>query len=66
MLMPIPIPSTHSERSQLLYSDEMRRRALDRLYQRRETVSHLIESLEDYQRLRQLREARFVEFSAAR
>lgn len=66
MLMPIRIPSISSdERSRLLSVDEMRLRALERLYQRRDTVSQLIQSLEDYQRLRKIREARMVEFSVA-
>lgn len=35
----------------------IRRRALDRLYQRRAAVDGLIRSLEDYQRMREIRVA---------
>ena len=67
MLMPIALPTmTSAERSRLLSVDQIRRRALDRLYQRRETLSDLIQSLEDYQKLSRAREARLGELSVAR
>jgi len=59
--MPLPHPSTE-ERSCLLSMDLVRRRALDRLYQRRDGVQNLIRALEDYQELRKTRMARLVSF----
>ncbi|GEM_PF-2749938 len=50
-MMPLTLPSPASaERSRLLPVDILRRQALARLYERRETVENLIRSLEDYQR----------------
>ena len=43
-------PPASTDRSRLLPVDELRRQALARLYQRRDTVDTLIRSLEDYQR----------------
>ena len=40
-----------AERSRLLAADEMRKRALERLYARRAAVKDLIQALEGYQRL---------------
>ena len=52
MMLPIsPIPRHDSaERSRLLAVDLLRRRALERLYARRDAVENLIRSLEDYNR----------------
>lgn len=66
MIEPITLPPTTSaERSRLLSVNDIRRRALERLYQRREAISSLIGSLEDYQRIKRIREASCVELSAA-
>jgi hypothetical protein len=58
MTNPIVIPSAFSaDRRRLLSMNVIRRRALDRLYQRRAAVDGLIRSLEDYQRMREIRVA---------
>ncbi|MGP8243551.1 MAG: hypothetical protein ACLQVN_03425 [Bryobacteraceae bacterium] len=58
MTNPIVIPSAFSaDRRRLLSANVIRRRALDRLYQRRDAVEDLIRSLEDYQRIREIRVA---------
>lgn len=50
-MTPLTLPSPASlEKSRLLPVDVLRRQALARLYQRRETVDNLIRSLENYQR----------------
>jgi len=50
-MTPLTLPSPASlERSRLMPVDVLRRQALARLYERRETVDNLIRSLEDYQR----------------
>ena len=65
--MTIPLPSPQSaERSRLLSADLVRRRALERLYERRAAVEHLIRSLENYQRTTVGRRADCVEFSVER
>ena len=46
---PLPRPTTTNQRSRSADSDAIRRRALERLYERRTAVDHLIESLERYQ-----------------
>ena len=58
--------STSSERSRLLAVDLMRRRALERLYERRAVVETLIQSLEEYQELREARLSRPVDFTDVR
>lgn len=66
-MTPIPLPAADaSERSRLLVVDVIRRRALRRLYERREAVDLLIQSLEDYQRTHLSGNGRPVSFSAAR
>jgi len=66
-MTPTPLPSpTSAERSRLLAVDLIRRRALDRLYERRATVESLIRSLEDYERCRHPQRAECIEFSAER
>ena len=54
-----------SERSRLLSVDLVRRRALERLYERRTAVEDLIRSLEHYQQSRKDNRAQCIEFSAA-
>ncbi len=66
-MTPIPLPAADaSERSRLLVVDVIRRRALQRLYERRNAVDLLIQSLEDYQRARKSATGRSLDFSAAR
>lgn len=66
-MMPIALPRPSSaERNRLLSVDELRLRALERLYQRREAVDALIASLEEYQKSTGPRRAECVEFSSAR
>jgi len=68
MIAPTMIsPQGSAERSRLLMTDEMRRRALQRLYERRSAVDHLIQSLEEYRRAGdQTRESECILLSAAR
>lgn len=50
-MTPLTLPSPASlDRSRLMPVDLLRRQALARLYERRDTVDNLIRSLEDYQR----------------
>jgi hypothetical protein len=66
-MVAIALPPPHSaERNRLLSVDALRRRALERLYERRAAVEDLIQSLEDYQRSNLGHKARCLEFSAAR
>lgn len=68
MLMPIvqlPYPDSE-ERSRLLAVDEIRRRALERLYLKRTAVEDLIRSLECYQRSQGTPAAECLEFSTGR
>jgi hypothetical protein len=53
-----------SQRQSTSTSDEIRRRALERLYQRKAAVDELIESLENYQRCRVNQGAVCVPFNA--
>jgi hypothetical protein len=53
-------PVSSSDRNRLLAADSIRRRALERLYERRETVSNLIVALEGYQRSRETRLAQCI------
>ena len=57
-------PVSSTERNRLLAADSIRRRALERLYERRETVRNLIVALEGYQRSRETRLAQCVALSA--
>ena len=57
-------PVSSAERNRLLQADSIRRRALDRLYERRETVRTLIAALEDYQRSRETRLAQCISLTA--
>jgi len=67
-MTPLTLPSPASaERSRLLPVDVLRRQALARLYERRETVENLIRSLEDYQRNQQDRpKAMCIDITARR
>jgi len=53
------------ERNRFTGSDSIRRRALERLYERRATVDELIDSLERYQQHRQ-QAAQCIDISAGR
>ena len=59
-------PTSSTERNQLLAVDTVRRRALERLYERREAVQNLISALETYQQSRQARLAQCLTFSSHR
>jgi hypothetical protein len=65
MMIALPSPSS-SERSRLLNVDSIRRRALERLYERRAAVDGLISSLEKYQKASAIRRAACIEFNAER
>lgn len=58
---PLPIPDTAMQARE---TDAMRRRALERLYERKAAVDHLIESLEYYQRSRAVQDAPFIPLTA--
>ena len=68
MLIPlVTLPSADSaERSRILAVNEMRERALERLYQRRAAVDDLIRSLEIYQDSQSPSAAECLEFSSGR
>ena len=61
----LPIPAS-IERNRLLPVDLLRRQALARLYERRDTVDNLIRSLEDYQRSQSGTRSECIEISARR
>jgi len=61
MTINLPQPST-AERARLIPMDLIRRRALDRLYERRTALADLIRALEGYQQLRQARLAQCITF----
>ena len=66
-MMPLTLPSPASaERSRLMPVEILRRQALERLYERRETVDNLIRSLEDYQRSQVQTRPACVEISSRR
>lgn len=66
-MMPLPLPSPASaERSRLMPVEVLRRQALERLYERRDTVENLIRSLEDYQRTQVETRPTCVEISSRR
>ena len=62
----IALPSSSTERNRILAVELIRRRALERLYERREAVHNLICALEAYQQSRQARLAQCVSFAATR
>ena len=57
-------PVASIERNRLIAADDIRRRALERLYERRETVRTLIAALEGYQRSRETRLAQCISLTA--
>jgi hypothetical protein len=65
--MPIALPAPSSaERIRLLSVDVIRRRALERLYERKDAVEDLIRSLEGYEQCHKACAAECIELSAAR
>ncbi len=65
MTIVLPAPSS-AERIRLMSVDVIRRRALERLYERREVVEDLIRSLEGYEQCHKVCAAERIDFSAAR
>jgi len=59
-------PTCSGERNRLLVMDSVRRRALERLYERREAVQDLITALEGYQQSREARLAQAVSCATTR
>ena len=66
MLAHLPTPITHYQENRASVSDSIRRRALERLYERRATVDELIDALERYQEERRQRVAPCISIAAAR
>ena len=65
--MPIALVSSSSaDRVRASSADAIRRRALERLYERRDAVEDLIQSLEGYEQCHKARRAACIEFNAAR
>lgn len=65
--MTLALPADASiERSRLIPAEFIRRRALDRLYERKAAIEDLIRSLEDYERVNRPRAAECVPFNASR
>ena len=62
MTVALPAPAS-AERYRRLSADALRRRALDRLYERRSALQSLILALENYQRSREVRRAHCIDFS---
>jgi hypothetical protein len=61
----LPLPAS-LERSRLMPVDLLRRQALARLYERRDTVDNLIRTLEDYQRSQSGAQSGCIEITARR
>ena len=61
----LPSPAS-AERNRLILVDDLRRQALARLYERRQTVENLIRSLEDYQRTKSGTRCQCIDISARR
>ena len=59
-------PPASTERSRLMPVDALRRQALARLYERRDTVDNLIRSLENYQRSQSGTRPACIEITARR
>jgi hypothetical protein len=65
--MPIALVSSFSaDRVRASFTDDIRRRALERLYERRDAVEDLIRSLEGYEQCHNARRAACIEFTGAR
>lgn len=63
--IPLP-PHSSAERNQLIAVEVIRRRALSRLYERREAVNELIQALEEYQNTRNTRLGQCVTLNVGR
>lgn len=61
----LPSPAS-AERNRPILVDDLRRQALARLYERRQTVENLIRSLEDYQRTKSATRCECIDISARR
>ena len=61
----LPLP-TSAERNRISTSDDIRKRALQRLYERQAAVNELIESLENYARCQNGQHAACSDLSGAR
>ena len=57
-------PTSSAERNRHLAVESIRRRALERLYERRNAVQNLIAALEAYQQSRETRLAQCVSFAS--
>jgi hypothetical protein len=65
--MPIALlASSSAERVRVSSADAIRRRALERLYERRDAVEYLIRSLEGYEKCHEGRAAACIDISAGR
>jgi hypothetical protein len=65
-MLPLTLPTLNAaERSRLLSVHQLRRRALERLYERRDAVDDLIASLERYKVVDAGRLAPCIEFSGS-
>ena len=64
--MTLALPANASIERSHLPVDFIRRRALDRLYQRKAAIEDLIRSLEDYERVNRPRAAECIPFNAPR
>jgi hypothetical protein len=60
------LASSSAEAVRVSSADAMRRRALERLYERRNAVEDLIRSLEGYEKFHKARAAACIDISAAR
>ncbi len=61
----LSIPVSDQQRYRITATDSFRRRALERLYERRCAVDQLIESLERYQAAQSSRRANCVQITSA-
>ncbi|HXK03213.1 MAG TPA: hypothetical protein VMS37_12480 [Verrucomicrobiae bacterium] len=66
MLGALAISISYHQRSRTSASDAIRRRALERLYERRETLNELIDTLQRYQEERRRLLAPCIDISVAR
>ena len=65
--MPITLlVSSSAERTRVASGDAIRKRALERLYERRDVVEDLIRSLEGYEQCHKACAAKCIDVSAAR
>ena len=65
MNLSVQMTTSIADRSRCLASDNVRRRALERLYEQKAAVDELISSLEQYQKRQEKHRTVCIEFSAA-